>query len=57
MKSFWMHSLELIGDGGHVEYHFGLFQDGVSVGARKVHGLRQTYHRLGNHFGQNRWYS
>jgi hypothetical protein len=27
---------------GHVESCFGLFEDGVSVGARKVHGLRQT---------------
>jgi hypothetical protein len=32
-----MHPLELLGDGGHVESRFGLFQDGVSVGARKVH--------------------
>ena len=31
---------------GHVESHFGLFGDGVSVGARQVHGLCQTYHRL-----------
>ena len=26
---------------GHVEYHFGPFGDSVSVGARKVHDLRQ----------------
>ena len=29
----------------------------VSVGARKVHGLRQTYHSLRNRFGRNRWNS
>jgi hypothetical protein len=22
-----------------------------------VHGLRQTYHRLSNHFGRTQWYS
>ena len=38
--------MELLGDVGHVESHFGLFGDSVSVGAREVHGLRQTYHRL-----------
>jgi hypothetical protein len=43
--------MELLGDEGHVESRFGLFRDGVCVGARKVHGLRQTYHRLGNRFG------
>ena len=29
---------------GHVESRFYPFGDGVSVGARLVHGLRQTYH-------------
>ena len=29
---------------GHVESRFDPFGDGVSVGARLVHGLRQTYH-------------
>ena len=28
---------------GHVESRFDPFGDGVSVGARLVHGLRQTY--------------
>jgi len=42
---------------GHVESHFSLFGDNVSVGARLVHGLHQTYHRLRNHFGCSRWYS
>jgi hypothetical protein len=35
----------------HVESHFGPFGDRVSVSARLVHGLRQTYHMLRNHFG------
>ena len=34
-----------------MEARFGPFGDGVSVGARQVHGLPQTYHRLRNHFG------
>jgi hypothetical protein len=38
--------MELLGDMDHVEPRFGLFRDSVSVGARKVHGLRRTYHRL-----------
>ena len=33
-KSFWMHPMELLGDVGHVESHFFLFGDSVSVGAR-----------------------
>ena len=48
---------ELIGDLGHVESHFGPFGYSVSVGARLVHCLHQTYHRLINHFGRTRWYS
>jgi hypothetical protein len=52
-----MHPMELLGDVGHMECHFGLFRDGVSVGVRKVCGLRRTYHRLRNHFGRTRWYS
>ena len=40
--------MELLGDTAHVESRFGPFIDGVSVGARQVHGLRQTYHRLRN---------
>ena len=49
--------MQLLGDMGHVESHFGPFGDGVSVGARYVHDLRQTYHRLQNRFGRTRWYS
>jgi hypothetical protein len=49
--------MELLGDMGQVESHFGPFRDGVSLGARLVHGLRQTYHRVRNHFGRIQWYS
>jgi hypothetical protein len=33
-KLFWTHLMELLGDMGHVETHFDLFGDSVSVGAR-----------------------
>jgi hypothetical protein len=33
-KSFWMHSIELLRDVGHVESRFGLFEDSVSFSAR-----------------------
>jgi hypothetical protein len=49
------HPMELLGDVGHVESHFGPSRDSVSVGARWVHGLRQTSHWLKNHFGHIRW--
>jgi hypothetical protein len=49
--------MELLHGVGHVESHFSQFGDGVSVGARLVHGLRQTYHRLRNQFACTRWYS
>jgi hypothetical protein len=49
--------MELLGDVGHVESHFFLFGDSVCVGARLVHSLRQTYHRLRNYFGRTWWYS
>jgi hypothetical protein len=55
--SFWMHPIKLLGDTGHVESRFGLFGDCVSIGARWVFGLRQTYHQLRNCFGCTRWYS
>jgi hypothetical protein len=50
-KMFWTHRMELLGDVGCVESCSALFGDSVSVDARKVHGLHQTYHRLRNHFG------
>jgi nitrate reductase beta subunit len=33
-EASWTHPMELEGDEGHVESHFGLFGDSVSVGAR-----------------------
>jgi hypothetical protein len=49
--------MELLDDVRHVESHFGLFGDNVSVSARYVQDLHQTYHRLGNHFQCTRWNS
>jgi hypothetical protein len=49
--------MELQGDEGHLESCFGPFGDGVSVGATEVHGFRETYHGVRNHFGRTRWYS
>jgi hypothetical protein len=49
--------MKLLGDVALVESRFTPFKDGVSVGARQVHGLRQMYHRLRNSFGCTRWYS
>jgi hypothetical protein len=44
--------MELLDDVGHLESCFSSFGDGVSVNARKVHGLCHMYHRLKNHFGR-----
>ena len=52
-----MHVMELPGDVGHMESCFGPFGDSVTVCVRSEHGLRQTCHRLKNHFGRTRWYS
>jgi hypothetical protein len=49
--------MEPLGDMGHLESWFGPFGDGVSVGARYVHGLHQMYYRLKNHFGRIQRYS
>jgi hypothetical protein len=49
--------MEHLGDVGHVESCFVPFGDDISVGARKVHGLCQTYHRLQYHFRRTQWYS
>jgi hypothetical protein len=49
--------MELLGDMGLVESCFDPFREGVSVSARWVHGLCQTYHRLRNCFGCNPRYS
>jgi hypothetical protein len=51
--------IELLADMDHVKSHFGPFGDtvSVSVSAREVHGLRQTFPRLRNCFGHTRLYS
>jgi hypothetical protein len=65
-KLFWTHTVELLGDVGHVESHFGLFGDCINVSpfrdsanldTRSVHGLHLMYHRLKNRFGCTRWNS
>jgi hypothetical protein len=33
-ETFYTHLMKLLGDVGHIESHFGLFGDSVSVGAR-----------------------
>jgi hypothetical protein len=47
----------ILGHVGHVESCFGPFEDGVSVSARYVPGLRQTYQMVRNCFGRSQWYS
>jgi hypothetical protein len=47
----------LLGDKAQVEAHFGPFGDSANLDARKVHGLRRTFHRLINLFGHTRWNS
>jgi hypothetical protein len=44
--------MELQGDVYQVESHSVPFGDSAGVGARLVHGLYQTYGRLGNYFGR-----
>ena len=45
----------LLGDEAQVDVRFGLFGDSANLDARIMHGLRRTYHRLGNYFGRTRW--
>jgi hypothetical protein len=47
----------LLGDEAQLECRFGPFGDSANLEARLVHGLCQTYHRLGNRFGRTRWNS
>jgi hypothetical protein len=44
-------------DEAQLEARFGPFGDRADLDARLVHGLRQMYHRLKNHFGRTRWHS
>jgi cytochrome b len=41
----------LLVDEAQVEARFSPFGDCANLDARLVHALRQTYHRLRNHFG------
>jgi hypothetical protein len=52
-----MHPMVLLGDEAQVDARFIPFGDSANLDATQVHGLRQTYHRLRNHFGRTRWYS
>jgi hypothetical protein len=47
----------LVSDMGRVEACFGPFRDSTTLDARLVHGLRQTYRRLGNSIRDTRWNS
>jgi hypothetical protein len=47
----------LLGDEAQVEARFGPFGDSATLDARLVHGLCQTYRRLGNSIGGTRWNS
>jgi hypothetical protein len=47
--------MELLGDEAQLEARFALFGDSANLD--EVHGLRRTYHRLGNRFGRIRWNS
>jgi hypothetical protein len=46
--------MELLSDLGQVEAHFGLLEDSVNIGVRKVHGLRLMYHGHENLFCRTR---
>jgi hypothetical protein len=46
-----------LGDKAQVKARFGLFGDRPTLDARLLHGLRRTYHRLGNSIGGTRWNS
>jgi hypothetical protein len=52
-----MHWMVLLGDEAQMEARFGPFGNSVSFSARLVHGLRQIYHSLRNHFGRTGCYS
>jgi hypothetical protein len=49
--------MDVLDDVGHLEFDISPFGGSVSVDARSVHGLHQTYHVLINRFGCTRWYS
>jgi len=47
--------MELLDDVCHMESRLGLFRNGVSFGARYVHGLRLLHHGRRNHFESAYW--
>jgi hypothetical protein len=49
--------MELLGNVGNVESHFGPFGASVSVCGKIGARFPPKYHRLRNHFGYSRWYS
>jgi hypothetical protein len=53
-KSFWPHLMDLLGDVGQMEAHFGLFEHSVNIHVRWLHGL---CNRLENQFRRTRWNS
>ena len=46
-----------LGYEAHVQAQFCPFRHGANLDARMVHGLRQTYHWIGNRFRRTRWNS
>jgi hypothetical protein len=47
--------MDLLGDMGEMEAHFGLFGYSVNLHTRLVHSLRRTCNILENHFGHTQW--
>jgi hypothetical protein len=46
--------MDLLGDVGQKEAHFGPFGDSVNLHTTLVHSLRRISNRLENHFGHTR---
>jgi hypothetical protein len=51
------HTMGLLVDEAQVEARFGPFGDSATLDARLVHGLHETYHRLGNSIRCTHWNS
>jgi hypothetical protein len=49
--------MDLLGDVGQIEAHFGLYGDSANLDTRYVPHLCRTGNRLENHFGHTRWNS
>ena len=47
--------MELLGDVDYVESRLVRLEMVFVLVQDLVHGLRQTFHRLRNHFGRTRW--